>query len=296
MLTRLRHILEMIRFSHTLFALPFALLAALMAWSASADLSTSPGRWRLAREALGVLLCMVFARSAAMSFNRLADREIDARNPRTAGRHLPAGSLSVATVVVFTAGCCVGFVAATLLFLPNRWPLLLSLPLLAFVFGYSYAKRFTSLAHFWLGAALMLAPLATWLALRGELDWPPLLLGAAVFFWVAGFDIIYACQDYEFDRASGLRSVPAYFGVSGALRIAAACHVLTVAALAALPLCYDGFGGLFWGGTALVAALLVYEHALVSSRDLSRVNAAFFNVNVVISLGLLAVGTLDLLV
>lgn len=231
-----------------------------------------------------------------MAFNRLADREIDARNPRTAGRHLPAGLLSVASVAAFTLGCGALFVASTLLFLPNRWPLYLSLPVLAFVLGYSYAKRFTSLAHFWLGAALMLAPMATWLALRGRLEWPPVLLGLAVFFWVAGFDIIYACQDYEFDKSAGLRSVPARFGVAGALRIAAGCHLLTVAALALLPLCYDGFGGLFWGGTLLVAALLVYEHALVSSRDLSRVNAAFFNVNVVISVGLLAVGTLDLLV
>lgn len=296
MLQKLRRMLEMIRFSHTLFALPFALLAALMAWAAGADFSTPEGRWRLAREALGVLLCMVFARSAAMAFNRLADREIDARNPRTAGRHLPAGLLSVASVAAFTLGCGALFVASTLLFLPNRWPLYLSLPVLAFVLGYSYAKRFTSLAHFWLGAALMLAPMATWLALRGRLEWPPVLLGLAVFFWVAGFDIIYACQDYEFDKSAGLRSVPARFGVAGALRIAAGCHLLTVAALALLPLCYDGFGGLFWGGTLLVAALLVYEHALVSSRDLSRVNAAFFNVNVVISVGLLAVGTLDLLV
>src|SRR6476646_8894483 len=181
----------MIRFSHTLAA-------------------HRPDGWHaFARDWLGILLCMATARSAAMAFNRLADRHIDARNPRTAGRHLPSGQLTVASVAFFTIACSAAFVASTLLFLPNRLPLLLSVPVLLWLLGYSYAKRFTSLAHFWLGAALMLAPIAAWIALRGDLRWPPVLLGLAVLFWVAGFDIIYACQDVAFDREAGLHSIPA---------------------------------------------------------------------------------------
>ena len=168
---------------------------------------------------------------AAMAFNRLVDRHIDAANPRTAGRHLPAGTLGVGTVWVFTVACCVGFVASTLLFYArepsNPWPLYLSVPVLLFVLGYSLAKRFTSLAHFWLGAALMLAPVAAWGAIRGfEEPVVPLLLGGAVAFWVAGFDILYACQDARFDRDAGLHSVPARFGIVQSLRIAAACHAV----------------------------------------------------------------------
>ena len=213
-----RRLLELIRFSHTLFALPFALLAATLAWA------DEPFRWQ---DLLGILLCMVFARSATMAFNRLADRHIDARNPRTATRHLPAGTLSVAEVWLFTLICCTGFVASTLLFYfrepSNPWPLYLAGPVLLFVLGYSLAKRFTSLAHLWLGAALALAPVAAWIAVRGLADMTvPLLLGAAVAFWVAGFDILYACQDADFDRRAGLFSIPSRFGVAGALRIAAA--------------------------------------------------------------------------
>ena len=161
-------------------------------------------RWQ---ELLGILLCMVFARSAAMAFNRLVDRRIDAGNPRTAGRHLPAGILSVGQVTLFAAGCSAAFVASTLLFLPNRLPLYLSVPVLLFLCGYSYTKRFTSLAHFWLGAALALSPIAAWIAIRGQavlanpIDLlPAVVLGAGVLTWVAGFDILYACQDYDFDR------------------------------------------------------------------------------------------------
>src|SRR5947209_11949690 len=209
-----RHLLELIRFSHTVFALPFALLSAALAWK------DEPFRWP---DLLGVLLCMVAARSFAMAFNRLADRHLDAKNPRTATRHLPAGTLSVATVALFTVACCGGFVASTLLFLwrdpPNPWPLYLCGPVLLFVLGYSLTKRFTALAHFWLGAALMLAPVAAWIAVKGLADMTvPLLLGAAVMFWVAGFDILYACQDAAFDRAHGLHSVPARVGVRASLR------------------------------------------------------------------------------
>ncbi|HEX5444743.1 MAG TPA: UbiA family prenyltransferase, partial [Pirellulales bacterium] len=173
MLHRLRLMLELIRFSHTVFALPFALLAAVMAWHGGSV------NFR-GQDLLGIVLCMVFARSTAMAVNRLVDRRLDAANPRTASRHLPAGLVSVAGVSLFARACAAGFVASTLLFLPNRWPVYLSLPVLAFVCGYSLTKRFTMLAHFWLGASLMLAPVAAWIALRGELAWPPVVLGGAV--------------------------------------------------------------------------------------------------------------------
>src|SRR5262245_47501010 len=214
MLTRLRHILEMIRFSHTLFALPFALLAACLAWRQN-TVDGRPLRWQ---EMAGILLCMVCARSMAMAFNRLVDRRIDADNPRTASRHLPAGILSVATVAGFCVACAAGFVASTLLFWPNPWPLTLSLPVLLFLCGYSYAKRFTSLCHYWLGAALSLAPIAAWIAIRGDIAWPPVLLAGAVLFWVGGFDIIYACQDVAFDHERGLFSIPARLGVGKSLK------------------------------------------------------------------------------
>jgi 4-hydroxybenzoate polyprenyltransferase len=292
----------MIRFSHTLFALPFALLAAVMAWTTkTAEGGAVPFRWQ---HLLGILICMVGARSAAMAFNRLADRRIDADNPRTKMRHLPAGTLSVTSVVLFTMVSSVIFVAGTLLFLPNRLPLYLAVPVLLFLLGYSLTKRFTSLAHFWLGAALMLAPLSAWIALRGEIVLrqpldilPAVLLGGAVLSWVAGFDIIYACQDAEFDIGAKLRSVPVALGIPIALRIAAACHLVTLVLLAALPLACPQvpLGWIYLTGVAAVAALLVYEHLLVRPTDLSRVNAAFFNVNAVISIGLFVVGTIDLL-
>jgi len=281
---RIRQLLELIRFSHTVFALPFALLSALLAWQ------TVPFRWQ---DLLGILLCMVFARSAAMAFNRLADRHIDADNPRTAQRHLPARLLSVPVVAGFTAACSVAFVLSTLLFLPNRWPVILSVPVLAFLLGYSYAKRFTSWCHYWLSAALMLAPIAAWIAIRGDVTATPLLLAASVFFWVGGFDIIYACQDAEFDRGRGLHSVPARWGIPGALRIAFLSHLGTIVCLLALWQT-SGLGWLFLTGVVLVAALLIYEHWLVRPDDLSRVNVAFFNVNAVISIGLLIVAAADL--
>jgi 4-hydroxybenzoate polyprenyltransferase len=290
------HFLELIRFSHTIFALPFALLAAVMAWRLPSALGV---RWQ---EVIGILACMVTARSFAMATNRLADRDLDAANPRTAGRHLPAGILSLPQVALFTAACALGFVASTVLFLPNRLPLYLSIPVLAFLAGYSYAKRFTSLAHFWLGAALALSPIAAWIAIRGEQVTmnpadllPAIVLGGVVLTWVAGFDIIYACQDLDSDRRAKLHSIPVKLGISGALRLAAACHLLTIVLLACLPLVYP-FGWIYWVGVAAVAVLLIYEHLLVRPDDLSRVNAAFFNVNAVISIGLFAVGTLDLMV
>jgi len=285
---KLADILGMIKFSHTLFALPFALLGAALA-------AHGPDGWRgRPQDWLGLLLCMATARSAAMAFNRLADRRIDALNPRTASRHLPSGQLSASSVAIFTLASALAFVASTLLFLPNRWPVILSVPVLLWLLAYSYTKRFTSLAHFWLGAALMLAPIAAWIALRGDLRWPPVLLGLAVLFWVSGFDIIYACQDAEFDRASGLHSIPGALGVKNALRLAAACHAVMVVALVALGWVYP-LGWVYFAGVGAVAVLLAYEHAIVRPDDLSRVNVAFFQVNIAISMGLLVFGVADLL-
>jgi 4-hydroxybenzoate polyprenyltransferase len=289
----IRHILEMIRFSHTLFALPFALLAAAMAWALNVRSTPPiPFRWL---DLVGILLCMVAARSAAMAFNRLADQRIDALNPRTKTRHLPTGVLSVRVVWIFTVLCSLGFVLATLLFLPNWIPLAASVPTLLFLLGYSYAKRFTLLAHLWLGTALALAPSAVWVVLRAEIAWPPIVLSAAVAMWVAGFDMIYACQDYDFDVAMRLYSIPARLGVTGALRLAAACHLVTLGLLALLHWVYPLFGAVYLTGVAAIGLLLVYEHWIVRPDDLSRVNRAFFHVNAIISLGLLAVGVVDLL-
>lgn len=300
--TWIGHYLALVRFSHTIFALPFALLSAAMAWRLRAVERDSDSLFLWdARELLGILLAMIFARSTAMAFNRLVDRHLDAMNPRTAGRHLPAGILSVRQVRWFAVACSVGFVGSTLLFLPNWLPAALCLPVLAWLCGYSYAKRFTSLAHLWLGAALAASPVAAWIAIRGEVLLvdpvdllPAILLGGAVLTWVAGFDIIYACQDADEDRRQNLHSMPARLGVAGALRLAAGLHFATIGLLACLPLAYPLLGTVYLAGTALAGGLLIVEHRLVRPDDLDRVNAAFFNVNAVISLGLLAVGLLDL--
>lgn len=293
MLSRIRMLLEMIRFSHTLFALPFAILSASLAWKVAGF------SWL---QLVGILLCMVFARSAAMAFNRLVDRELDAANPRTASRHLPAGLLSPWAVTLFTLLCGAGFVASAGLFLleepPNPWPLYLAVPFLAFICAYSLTKRFTALAHFWLGASLLLAPLGAWIAIRGLEDLAtPALLGLAVLFWVAGFDIFYACQDVDFDRQAKLRSVPAALGVPASLRVALVCHVIMVGLLVALYFAARPMlGGIYLAGVVAVGLLLAYEHWLVRPDDLTRVNQAFFQVNSVISVGLLLVVWLQLAV
>jgi 4-hydroxybenzoate polyprenyltransferase len=287
MLARIRQLLELIRFSHTLFALPFALLAAAIAWN-QAD---TVFRWQ---DLVGILLCMMFARSAAMAFNRLIDRDVDAGNPRTAVRHIPAGLISPRSVAVFTVVCSICFIASTLIFLPKQLPIILSVPVLLFLLSYSYAKRITSLCHYWLSMALMLSPIAAWIAVRDEFAWPPTLLAFVIFFWVGGFDIIYACQDAEFDRDKRLHSVPARWGIKNALRIAFFSHLLTIAALFVLWHFLPGLDTLFLVGVILVSALLIYEHSLVRPDDLTRVNMAFFNVNSVISIGILVVGVADL--
>jgi 4-hydroxybenzoate polyprenyltransferase len=292
MFSTARSLLELIRFSHTLFALPFALTSAVLAWKLS-------GFHVL--QLIGILLCMVCARGAAMAFNRLADRRFDAQNPRTAMRHLPAGRLSVGAVWLFTLLCAVGFIAATTIFLvfANPWPLYLSVPVLLFLCGYSYTKRFTSLSHVWLGASLGLAPLAAWIAIRGVVSLAdltsPLALGGAVLCWVTGFDIFYACQDVDFDRRARLRSIPAMLGVRVSLRVAALCHLLMLVLLvvfywAAAP----NLGVIYLAGVAAVALLLLYEHWLVRPDDLSRVNQAFFQVNGIISVGLFVVVVVQL--
>jgi 4-hydroxybenzoate polyprenyltransferase len=288
----LRSLLELVRFSHTVFALPFALTGAALAWK-------QIGGFQLG-QLVGILLCMVFARSAAMAFNRLADRRFDADNPRTARRHLPAGLLSPRAVWLFTLICAAGFVLSTTIFLAygNSWPLYLSVPVLLFIGAYSYTKRFTVLAHFWLGTSLMLAPVAAWIAIRGLVDLTePALLGAVVLFWVAGFDILYACQDVEFDRRARLRSIPAALGVPIALRVALACHAVMLGLLLALYFAArPDLGAVYLAGVAGVAALLAYEHWLVRPDDLSRVNQAFLQVNGVISVGLFVVVLLQLAV
>ncbi len=286
----LRRLLEMIRFSHTLFALPFALLSASLAWA------DEPFR---VVDLLGILVCMVFARSFAMAFNRLVDRDHDAKNPRTAMRHLPAGTLSVRMVVLFAVANALLFIASTGLFLlrdvPNFWPMMLAVPVLMFVGGYSLAKRFTMLVHFWLGAALMLAPVAAWIAVRGLTEMTvPLVLGAAVMFWVAGFDLLYACQDAAFDAAEGLNSIPARFGVKQSLRIAAVCHAIMFGVLIALGFSSDHLRFVYFGGLCAVGVLLLYQHAIVRPNDLSRVNRAFFQVNGIISVGLLVLVWIEL--
>lgn len=285
MFQQLQHFLELIRFSHTVFALPFAMLSAVIAWSAPG----SEFRWR---DLFGILVCMVTARSAAMAFNRLVDRDIDADNPRTAQRHLPAGVLSVGAVVAFTILMSVAFIAATAIFLPKQLPMILAVPVLLFLLGYSLAKRWTSLCHYWLSAALMMSPIAAWIAVRDEFALVPAVLGGVIFFWVGGFDIIYACQDAEFDRKRRLNSIPARFGVRPALRIALFSHLITIAMLLLLWK-MAGLGLFFLIGVIAIAGLLMYEHSLVRPDDLNRINLAFFNVNAIISFGILILGCLD---
>jgi 4-hydroxybenzoate polyprenyltransferase len=306
MLGGMRKFFELIRFSHTIFALPFALLATVWAYLVplpATEPATAerylPFRWQ---DLAGILICMVAARSFAMAVNRLFDHDVDAENPRTAKRHLPAGELTRTSVTLFIVGCAALFVAGCALFLPNYWPLVLCLPVLCFLAGYSLTKRFTRFAHFWLGAALMLAPICAWIALRGSLlishpfDLaPPIWLATVVLFWVSGFDIIYACQDQEYDAQAGLYSIPAKIGVLNALRVSKLCHlcmwIVAFAMTFAVP--QLSLGWLFWIALAAVGLLLAWEHSVVSEKSLERVNFAFFQLNSVVSLVFLSAGSLD---
>jgi 4-hydroxybenzoate polyprenyltransferase len=260
----------MIKWEHSIFALPFALCGAMLAARG----------FPTVHQLIWIVVAMVAARSAAMAFNRLADASIDAANPRTRTRALPAGQLTpvfVATFVIVSSAIFV--VAASQL---NRLALWLSPVALAVLLLYSYTKRFTRWSHLVLGFALGIAPAAAWIAVRGSLDLRILLLTAAVTFWVAGFDVLYACQDFDFDRQTGLHSIPRHFGVVRALWVARAFHMIMLALLIGM-LWSFGLGKLAVAGVAVVAALLAYEHSLVSADDLSKLNAAFFTLNGVIS-------------
>ena len=268
---RLRLTLEMIKFEHSVFALPFALTGALLAFRES-HFDLRGFGFKL----LWIVVAMVGARSAAMAFNRILDARIDARNPRTRMRHIPAGILSARFAWGFTAVSVLVFLLAA----RALNPLCLKLaPLaIAVLFFYSFTKRFTTFSHLILGFSLGIAPAAAWIAVRGSLDPRILWLTAAVTFWTAGFDIIYSCQDYEFDSRTGLFSLPRRFGMAGALWIARMFHVVMIACLVLLSVSF-GLGLLSWLGIAAIVALLLYEHSLVKANDLSRVNAAFFTVN-----------------
>jgi 4-hydroxybenzoate polyprenyltransferase len=266
----LRVTLEMIKWEHSVFVLPFALCGAMLAANGLPD----------GQVLLWIIVAMVAARSAAMAFNRLADASIDGANPRTQTRALPAGTLTRGFVVAFVIGACAIFVfAASRL---NRLSLMLAPVALGVVLLYSYTKRFTRWSHLVLGFAMGIAPSAAWIAVKGSLDPRILLLTAAVTFWGAGFDVLYACQDYDFDQRSGLHSVPRYFGIARALWIARVFHLAMLVMLAGVIVAF-GLGTLAMAGVASVALLLLYEHSLVSADDLSRLNAAFFTMNGVIS-------------
>jgi len=269
-LHNLRITLEMIKWEHSVFALPFALCGAMLA--ANGLPSIHQLGW--------IIVAMVSARSAAMAFNRLADATIDAANPRTQTRALPAGTLTPAFVTTFVVISSAVFVLAASQL--NRVTLALSPVALAIVLLYSYSKRFTRWSHLMLGFALGVAPAAAWIAVRGSLDPRILLLTAAVTFWVAGFDVLYACQDYEFDQRAGLHSVPRYVGIRRALLTSRLFHMLMLLLLISLVIVF-GLGKLALAGVIVVAMLLAYEHSLVSADDLSKLNAAFFTMNGVIS-------------
>jgi 4-hydroxybenzoate polyprenyltransferase len=268
--TNIKVTLEMIKWEHSTFALPFALTGAMLA----------AGGMPAARQLSWIVLCMVSARSAAMAFNRLADAQIDAANPRTATRAIPAGVLSQKFVGVFVLAACAIFVIAAAQL--NRLTLWLSPLALSVILLYSYTKRFTRWSHLVLGLALGIAPAAAWIGIRGSLDPRILLLTAAVTFWVGGFDVLYACQDVDFDRANALNSIPQAFGVARALWVARGLHIAMLLLLFALAASF-GLGKIAMAGIAAVALLLGYEHSLVLSGDLSKLNAAFFTMNGVIS-------------
>ncbi len=273
----MRKYFEFIRISHTVFALPFALSSMVVA---SVDRGGWPG-WRLFGLIVAAVVC---ARAAAMGFNRIADREFDAMNPRTANRHLPTGAITLRGAWALTCASAIGLVAAS--WMINTICFLLSPVALAVVWGYSLAKRFTHWTHVILGLALAIAPVGAWLAVRGEFAVEPLVLGLAVVFWLAGFDMIYATQDIAFDREHGLRSAPVRWGVAGALRLARGAHVVMWLLLVAFGW-WAGLGMIYGVGCIVVAGLLVYQHRLASRGDPVSVNAAALRVNGVISLVLL---------
>lgn len=280
---KIKIILDMIKFEHTIFALPFAIISAFIA----SDGLPAAGKF------VWILLAMIGARSCAMAFNRLADSEFDEANPRTAARAIPTGRITKRSVWAFTAVS-----AALLVFAAYQLnPLAFSLSpvALAVIVGYSYSKRWTFLSHFWLGLSISIAPIGAWIAIKEGLDLPPMLLGLAVLLWIGGFDIIYACQDYEFDRKHGLYSIPARFGKKRALRLSSSLHAMMVAVLIGVA-AITNLGVFYLIGVGIVTVLLIYEHAIVRPNDLSRVNLAFFTLNGIVSLVLMALSVTDMLI
>jgi len=279
---KIKIILDMIKFEHTIFALPFAIMSAFIA---------SDGLPAL--DKIGwILVAMVGARSCGMAFNRLADAEIDKANPRTAMRAIPAGLLTKGAVWIFTlvSAALLVFAAYQL----NPLAFALSPVALGVIMGYSYTKRFTLLSHLWLGTSLSIAPVGAWIAIKGRFEPPPMLLALAVLLWTAGFDIIYACQDFDFDRRLGLHSIPARFGIRRALWMSSALHVVMVAILIGVTL-LTRLGTLYLIGVGVVTIILFYEHAIVKPNDLSRVNLAFFTLNGMVSLVLMALSVADMM-
>lgn len=273
--SKLKTTLEMIKFEHTLFALPFAFLGAIMA-------ANGIPTWK---QILWITIAMVGARSAAMTFNRIVDRDIDAANPRTANRELPSGKLSVGFAWAFLFASIGVFLLAS--YSLNRLTFALSPVALVSLLGYSYAKRYTAFAHMLLGWALAISPTAAWIAVRGAIDSElPLLLSLFVLMWTSGFDVLYACQDYEYDKKAGLRSIPARFGITQSLWIARLFHAQAFFVLLILML-FSGLGWPAYAGVAVVGLLLVYQHTLVKPNDLSKMNAAFFTTNAFVSVILL---------
>ena len=282
MLARLKIILEMIKFEHTIFALPFAFTGALLA-------AKGVPSWG---KVLWITVAMVGARSAAMGFNRWADRKIDAENPRTKDRALPRGLVSPAQVIVFTAVSSLVLLFAAYMLNPLSWHL--SPAALAIVFFYSYTKRFTFLSHAFLGLAISIAPIGAWIAITGRLETPALVLGAAVLFWLLGFDVLYALQDQTFDRKAGLHSIPQRFGTGNSLWIARASHAITMAALFWISALLS-LGYWYLAGVIIAFFLIIYEHILVKKDDLSKLNVAFLNMNGYISVTIFLFTLLDVL-
>ena len=281
MSTKLAIIFSDIKIQHTVFALPFAVMSAFLAAGGMPEIE----------KLLWIIVCMLGARSAAMAFNRIVDARFDKENPRTQDRALPSGKINVGNYAVFLVASSALFVFAA--WMLNSLAFYLSPVALAIVFFYSLTKRFTAFSHFWLGLALSIAPVGAWVAIREEISFTSLLLGAAVICWLIGFDILYACMDIEADRANRLHSIPERFGIETALKMAFASHAVMVVFLLVLLEPTVLLGWLYLAGVVLVAGLLAYEHSLIKKDDLSKVNMAFFNVNGIISIGLMAFVIVD---
>ena len=279
--SKLFAILADIKIQHTVFALPFSVISAFIA----------AGGLPKTEKMIWVLVCMVGARSAAMAFNRIVDARFDKENPRTQSRALPSGLVDLKSYWLFLIVSSAIFIFAAGIL--NRLAFILSPLALGIVFFYSVTKRFTAYSHFWLGLAISIAPVGSWVAIREEISFISLLLGAAVVFWLIGFDILYSCLDVEFDRKSNLKSIPQKFGVERALRIAFASHCLMILFLLVLLFFASKLGVLYLVGVVIVSGLLYYEHSLINSGDLSKINIAFFNINGIISIGLMTFVIID---